>query len=72
MKIFKDGCEIRLTYRDLYDAIHYWLHKVVFMSDGYGGWNKSSKGLVIKSLSLHPGNKYGAKITIGYPEDEEK
>lgn len=60
MKIFSDGGELRLTHYDLLRAVDCYLKDYVLNS--YGA--EYLKDVYIDSLSLHPANKYAARITL--------
>lgn len=54
MKLFKQGAEMRLTQDDLKDLLEAILNQKIFFA---------SKHTVV-NLSLHPGNKYVARVTF--------
>ena len=61
MRMFKGKTEIRITKEDLIEMLGYTLNEKIFnlMIHQYR---------TIESVSLHPDNKYVARITIGEPE----
>lgn len=54
MKLFANGAEIRLTQQDLMLMIE------VFLNQKLIGMDRQQ----VTALSLHPGNKYVAQVTI--------
>ena len=56
MREFKGGAEIRITSEDLKAALEYVINEQLF-----GGYIYHHK---VDSVSLHPGNKYVARVTI--------
>ena len=60
MRIFSEGGEIRLTHADLLRALHVYLHNHILHTYS----NEKLEDVYVDSLSLHPTNKYAARITL--------
>jgi len=56
MRLFKEGCEIRLTQNDLNDLIEEAMNKTLFCI--------GSDDKTVVKVSLHPGTKYVARVTV--------
>lgn len=56
MKLFKDGMEIRLTQEDLALMLEQMMNEKLFI---LGAGRQT-----VSNLTLHPGNKYVARVTV--------
>ena len=55
MRVFKDACEIALSKADLEVALGTWIKRYTLMTD---------QEFRITSVTLHPGNKYVARMVV--------
>ena len=60
MKYFKNSCEIRITKEDLILLIEEILNRRVLQDSQVLGVGPQQ----VNDISLHPGNKYVARITV--------